>query len=120
MPPARASRVDIVGQLDPQIDAARRVAELGGGAELLGQCLAQGLQLAGEHLAELGHMLGEVLLAELRQDHLLQRARARVLLQRQKAGENVPLGDDVADAQRRRDRLGERADRITPSPLDMA
>jgi hypothetical protein len=51
-----------------------------------------------------------VLAAELGQHHLLERARACVLLQAEDAGEDVPLGDDVADAQCRRDRLGERAD----------
>ena len=42
--------------------------------------------------------------------HLLQRAGAGVGLEREHAREHVPAGDDVADPQRRGDRLGKRAD----------
>ena len=48
--------------------------------------------------------------AELRQHHLFERTGTRVLLEAEDAAENVPLGHDVADPQRRRDRLGEGAD----------
>ena len=44
------------------------------------------------------------------QHHLLERAGAGIGLERQHARQQLPLGDDVADAQRRRDRFGERAD----------
>src|SRR5262252_9787254 len=48
--------------------------------------------------------------AKLAQYHLLERAGAGVGLERENAGENVPARDDVADAQRRRDRFGKRTD----------
>ena len=55
-------------------------------------------------------MLGEMRRAVFRQHHLLQRAGAGVGLERQRARHEFPRRDDVADTQRRRDRLGERAD----------
>ena len=87
-----------------------RLLELGRGAELLVERLHQRVELHAQPARQLGHMRGEMRRAIFREHHLLERAGAGIGLDRQRARKNVPAGDDVADAQRRRDRLRERAD----------
>ena len=103
-------RVHDVGQLDPQEDAALGFLELGRGAELLGERLHQRVELGAQTPRQLRHMIVEMAGAEFGQHHLLQCAGAGVGLERQDARENLPRRHDVADPQRRRDRLGERTD----------
>ena len=102
-------RVDVVGQLHPQEDAALRVVELGRGAELLVQRLHQRLDLRAQRLAQLRQVRGEMRRAVFGEHHLLDRAGAGIGLERQHARHDRPRRHQEADAQRRRDRLRERA-----------
>ncbi len=107
---AQLHGVDIVGQLHPKKDAARRIIELGRGAELLVERGHQRVELGAEALPQLLHVAGEVRLAIFGQHHLLEPASAGIGLERQHAREDRPRRHHKAEPQRRRDRLRERAD----------
>ena len=103
-------RVDIVGQLYPQEDAALGVLEFSRGAELLVERFHQRVELGAQAARQLRHVAAEMRRAIFRQHHLLERAAAGVGLQRQHPRQHLPWRDDEADPQRRRDRFGKRAD----------
>ena len=102
--------IDRIRQLHPEEDAALGGLELGSRPEARSQRLGQHVELALEHLAELRDMIVEAAVAVLRHDHLLDGARARIGLQGKQAAHDRPARDDIAKAQRGRDRLRERAD----------
>src|SRR4051794_4651408 len=53
-------RIDVVGQLDPEEDAALRLLEFGGGAELLVERFHQSIELSAQPLGQNRDMLSEV------------------------------------------------------------
>src|SRR5262249_60853082 len=67
-------RIDRVGQLDPEKDAAPGLGELGPRAEMLVKGVHQRVELGLQGAREFGHVLGETARAHLAQDHLLERA----------------------------------------------
>ena len=86
------------------------VLELDRAAEVLAQRFHQRLELRAQPPPQLRNVLREIARAELRQHHLLERAGTGVGLEREHARHDFPRRDDVAHAQRRRDRFRERAD----------
>src|SRR5437899_2842902 len=102
--------VDRVRQRDPEKNAALGLLELGRCAEMLGERVHQRLELAAQAAGEPRYVIGEMACAKLAQYHLLQGAGPGIGLEREHAREYLPICDDVADAQRRRDRFGKRAD----------
>ena len=84
-------RVDVVGQLDPQEDAALRLLELGRSAEFLVERFHQGVELGAQvRVSSVGDVRRKMRRAIFRQHHLLERAGAGVGLERQRCATARP------------------------------
>ena len=88
--------IDVVGQFDPQEDAALRVLEFGGCSELFVERLHQRVEFCTQAAGQFRHVSGKMRRAIFRQHHLLQRARTRIGLQRQHPRQHLPGCDNKA------------------------
>src|SRR6266849_345979 len=106
------SDIDLIGQFQPQEDAAFRGPRLDRGAEFALHRFDHRVELALQRLAQLVDMVLEMRREILGDDHLFERADAAVALalDRDHAAHELPIGDDVAEAQRRGQGFRERAD----------
>ena len=83
--------IDLVGQLDPQENAALRIVEFGCGAELLVKRVHQSFELFAQAAREFRHVGVEMRGAKFAEHHLFERAGAGVGLERQHAREQRPI-----------------------------
>src|SRR5215472_11419513 len=105
--------IDMVRKLEPEENSALRLPHfLDGGAEFALDGFDHRVELVVEGLGEAPDMAAEIPRKVFRHDHLIERAGATVglSLARDKPAHSFWDGNDIAEAQRRRQGLRERAD----------